>query len=171
MQLVWPHKPFKFSASEALPVCCSGVVRWWCHLKWLDESLLFLLHLYKSDILLCFFLNMISTNEWWPMVVYCFLFVTVYVWLQMASNPNLIVGESNLPPCWYILFVYNKLRSHLLVHRRRHAIHSSDSTSSSSDDEQFQRRRSKNRSRSVNRWEQQVYKGVVLFFWFFCNVK
>ncbi|XP_019112381.2 ATPase family AAA domain-containing protein 2 isoform X2 [Larimichthys crocea] len=35
--------------------------------------------------------------------------------------------------------------------RRRHAIHSSDSTSSSSDDEQFQRRRSKNRSRSVNR--------------------
>ncbi|CAJ1062032.1 ATPase family AAA domain-containing protein 2-like isoform X2 [Xyrichtys novacula] len=35
--------------------------------------------------------------------------------------------------------------------RRRHAIHSSDSTSSSSDEEQFQRRRSKNRSRSVNR--------------------
>lgn len=35
--------------------------------------------------------------------------------------------------------------------RRRHAIHSSDSTSSSSDDEQFQRRRSKNRSRPVNR--------------------
>uniref|UniRef100_A0A8D3CMM9 ATPase family AAA domain-containing protein 2 n=1 Tax=Scophthalmus maximus TaxID=52904 RepID=A0A8D3CMM9_SCOMX len=35
--------------------------------------------------------------------------------------------------------------------RRRHAIHSSDSTSSSSDDEKFQRRRSKNRSRSVNR--------------------
>ncbi|XP_038567961.1 ATPase family AAA domain-containing protein 2-like isoform X2 [Micropterus salmoides] len=37
------------------------------------------------------------------------------------------------------------------TNRRRHAIHSSDSTSSSSDDEQFQRRRSKNRSRSVNR--------------------
>uniref|UniRef100_H3C6D3 ATPase family AAA domain-containing protein 2 n=1 Tax=Tetraodon nigroviridis TaxID=99883 RepID=H3C6D3_TETNG len=36
--------------------------------------------------------------------------------------------------------------------RRRHAIHNSDSTSSSSDDEQFQRRRSKNRSRSVNRF-------------------
>uniref|UniRef100_A0A3Q4AUM9 ATPase family AAA domain-containing protein 2 n=1 Tax=Mola mola TaxID=94237 RepID=A0A3Q4AUM9_MOLML len=35
--------------------------------------------------------------------------------------------------------------------RRRHAIHNSDSTSSSSDDEQFQRRKSKNRSRSVNR--------------------
>ncbi|KAM6936195.1 ATPase family AAA domain-containing protein 2 isoform 2-T2 [Lycodopsis pacificus] len=35
--------------------------------------------------------------------------------------------------------------------RRRHAIHSSDSTSSSSDDEKFQRRRSKNRSLSVNR--------------------
>ncbi|XP_034552830.1 ATPase family AAA domain-containing protein 2-like isoform X2 [Notolabrus celidotus] len=35
--------------------------------------------------------------------------------------------------------------------RRRHAFHSSDSTSSSSDEEQFQRRRSKNRSRSVNR--------------------
>ncbi|XP_013879634.1 ATPase family AAA domain-containing protein 2 [Austrofundulus limnaeus] len=35
--------------------------------------------------------------------------------------------------------------------RRRHAIHSSDSTSSSDDEENFQRRRSKNRSRSVNR--------------------
>nr|XP_054596622.1 ATPase family AAA domain-containing protein 2 isoform X2 [Nothobranchius furzeri] len=35
--------------------------------------------------------------------------------------------------------------------RRRHAIHSSDSTSSSSDDDKFQRRRSKNRSMSVNR--------------------
>ncbi|XP_055083792.1 ATPase family AAA domain-containing protein 2-like [Periophthalmus magnuspinnatus] len=37
--------------------------------------------------------------------------------------------------------------------RRRHAIHSSDSTSSSSssDDEKFQRRRNKNRSKSVNR--------------------
>ncbi|XP_040020597.2 ATPase family AAA domain-containing protein 2 [Gasterosteus aculeatus] len=35
--------------------------------------------------------------------------------------------------------------------RRRHAIHSSDSTSSSSDDEKFQRRKSKNRSLSVNR--------------------
>ncbi|XP_056300292.1 ATPase family AAA domain-containing protein 2-like isoform X3 [Pseudoliparis swirei] len=35
--------------------------------------------------------------------------------------------------------------------RRRHAIHSSDSTSSSSDDDKFQRRRSKNRSLSVNR--------------------
>uniref|UniRef100_A0A673A2D9 ATPase family AAA domain-containing protein 2 n=1 Tax=Sphaeramia orbicularis TaxID=375764 RepID=A0A673A2D9_9TELE len=37
--------------------------------------------------------------------------------------------------------------------RRRHAIHSSDSTSSSSssDDEKFQRRRSKSRTRSVNR--------------------
>ncbi|CAN9514080.1 unnamed protein product [Ophioblennius macclurei] len=35
--------------------------------------------------------------------------------------------------------------------RRRHAIHSSDSTSSSSDEEQFQRRRSKNRTRPVNR--------------------
>ncbi|XP_055019278.1 ATPase family AAA domain-containing protein 2 isoform X2 [Boleophthalmus pectinirostris] len=37
--------------------------------------------------------------------------------------------------------------------RRRHAIHSSDSTSSSSssDDEKFQRRRSKSRSKSVNR--------------------
>ncbi|KAF0045112.1 hypothetical protein F2P81_001641 [Scophthalmus maximus] len=42
---------------------------------------------------------------------------------------------------------YNRRRSS----RRRHAIHSSDSTSSSSDDEKFQRRRSKNRSRSVNR--------------------
>uniref|UniRef100_A0A669E674 ATPase family AAA domain-containing protein 2 n=1 Tax=Oreochromis niloticus TaxID=8128 RepID=A0A669E674_ORENI len=42
---------------------------------------------------------------------------------------------------------YNRRRTS----RRRHAIHSSDSTSSSSDDEQFQRRRSKNRSRSVNR--------------------
>uniref|UniRef100_A0A3P8QRS1 ATPase family AAA domain-containing protein 2 n=1 Tax=Astatotilapia calliptera TaxID=8154 RepID=A0A3P8QRS1_ASTCA len=40
---------------------------------------------------------------------------------------------------------YNRRRT------SRHAIHSSDSTSSSSDDEQFQRRRSKNRSRSVNR--------------------
>uniref|UniRef100_A0A8C9X482 ATPase family AAA domain-containing protein 2 n=1 Tax=Sander lucioperca TaxID=283035 RepID=A0A8C9X482_SANLU len=37
------------------------------------------------------------------------------------------------------------------LRRRRHAIHSSDSTSSSSDDEKFQRRRSKNRSRPVNR--------------------
>ncbi|KAL6108851.1 atad2 [Pungitius sinensis] len=35
--------------------------------------------------------------------------------------------------------------------RRRHAFHSSDSTSSSSDDEKFQRRKSKNRSLSVNR--------------------
>ncbi|KAM7382544.1 hypothetical protein PAMP_002270 [Pampus punctatissimus] len=42
---------------------------------------------------------------------------------------------------------YNRRRTS----RRRHAIHSSDSTSSSSDDEKFQRRRSKNRSRSVNR--------------------
>ncbi|KAI3361362.1 hypothetical protein L3Q82_013546 [Scortum barcoo] len=42
---------------------------------------------------------------------------------------------------------YNRRRTS----RRRHAIHSSDSTSSSSDEEQFQRRRSKNRSRSVNR--------------------
>ncbi|XP_044214313.1 ATPase family AAA domain-containing protein 2-like isoform X2 [Thunnus albacares] len=42
---------------------------------------------------------------------------------------------------------YNRRRTSL----RRHAIHSSDSTSSSSDDEKFQRRRSKNRSRSVNR--------------------
>ncbi|XP_047216913.1 ATPase family AAA domain-containing protein 2-like isoform X3 [Girardinichthys multiradiatus] len=42
---------------------------------------------------------------------------------------------------------YNQRRTS----RRRHAIHSSDSTSSSSDDEKFQRRRSKNRSRSVNR--------------------
>uniref|UniRef100_A0A8C3AAL2 ATPase family AAA domain-containing protein 2 n=1 Tax=Cyclopterus lumpus TaxID=8103 RepID=A0A8C3AAL2_CYCLU len=41
---------------------------------------------------------------------------------------------------------YNRITS-----RRRHAIHSSDSTSSSSDDEKFQRRRSKNRSLSVNR--------------------
>uniref|UniRef100_A0A8C3ACY7 ATPase family AAA domain-containing protein 2 n=1 Tax=Cyclopterus lumpus TaxID=8103 RepID=A0A8C3ACY7_CYCLU len=39
----------------------------------------------------------------------------------------------------------------LCLRRRRHAIHSSDSTSSSSDDEKFQRRRSKNRSLSVNR--------------------
>ncbi|XP_042560325.1 ATPase family AAA domain-containing protein 2-like isoform X1 [Clupea harengus] len=39
------------------------------------------------------------------------------------------------------------------AHGRRHAIHSSDSTSSSasSDDEQFERRRSKNRNRSINR--------------------
>ncbi|XP_071326843.1 ATPase family AAA domain-containing protein 2-like isoform X2 [Trachinotus anak] len=42
---------------------------------------------------------------------------------------------------------YNRRRTS----RRRHAIHSSDSTSSSSDDDKFQRRRSKNRSRSVNR--------------------
>uniref|UniRef100_A0A8C9X9X8 ATPase family AAA domain-containing protein 2 n=1 Tax=Sander lucioperca TaxID=283035 RepID=A0A8C9X9X8_SANLU len=42
---------------------------------------------------------------------------------------------------------YNRRRTS----RRRHAIHSSDSTSSSSDDEKFQRRRSKNRSRPVNR--------------------
>uniref|UniRef100_A0A3Q1CXN7 ATPase family AAA domain-containing protein 2 n=1 Tax=Amphiprion ocellaris TaxID=80972 RepID=A0A3Q1CXN7_AMPOC len=42
---------------------------------------------------------------------------------------------------------YNRRRTS----RRRHAIHSSDSTSSSSDDEKFQRRRSKNRSMSVNR--------------------
>ncbi|XP_051720603.1 ATPase family AAA domain-containing protein 2-like isoform X2 [Ctenopharyngodon idella] len=34
---------------------------------------------------------------------------------------------------------------------RRHAIHSSDSTSSSSDEEKFERRRSKSRSRSINR--------------------
>ncbi|XP_070767520.1 ATPase family AAA domain-containing protein 2-like [Enoplosus armatus] len=47
---------------------------------------------------------------------------------------------------------YNRRRtSRSSSERRRHAIHSSDSTSSSSDDEQFQRRRSKNRSRSVNR--------------------
>ncbi|KAK0155594.1 ATPase family AAA domain-containing protein 2 [Merluccius polli] len=42
---------------------------------------------------------------------------------------------------------YNRRRSS----RRRHAIHSSDSTSSSSDEETFQRRRSKPRSRPVNR--------------------
>uniref|UniRef100_A0A665TLZ8 ATPase family AAA domain-containing protein 2 n=1 Tax=Echeneis naucrates TaxID=173247 RepID=A0A665TLZ8_ECHNA len=42
---------------------------------------------------------------------------------------------------------YNRRRTS----RRRHAIHSSDSTSSSSDDEKFQRRRSKNRNRSVNK--------------------
>ncbi|KAG7229369.1 hypothetical protein INR49_012886 [Caranx melampygus] len=47
---------------------------------------------------------------------------------------------------------YNRRRtSRNSSERRRHAIHSSDSTSSSSDDEKFQRRRSKNRSRSVNR--------------------
>ncbi|XP_070821724.1 ATPase family AAA domain-containing protein 2-like isoform X1 [Chaetodon trifascialis] len=46
---------------------------------------------------------------------------------------------------------YNRRASRSSCERRRHAIHSSDSTSSSSDDEQFQRRRSKNRSRSVNR--------------------
>ncbi|XP_068179412.1 ATPase family AAA domain-containing protein 2-like isoform X2 [Antennarius striatus] len=46
---------------------------------------------------------------------------------------------------------YNRRTSRSSSERRRHAIHSSDSTSSSSDDEQFQRRRSKNRSRSVNR--------------------
>ncbi|KAM3838481.1 ATPase family AAA domain-containing protein 2-like, partial [Diretmus argenteus] len=49
---------------------------------------------------------------------------------------------------------YNRRRSSRLVWRpiRRHAIHSSDSTSSSSsDDETFQRRRSKSRSKSVNR--------------------
>ncbi|XP_058503752.1 ATPase family AAA domain-containing protein 2-like isoform X2 [Solea solea] len=47
---------------------------------------------------------------------------------------------------------YNRRRtSRTSSERRRHAIHSSDSTSSSSDDETFQRRRSKNRSRSVNR--------------------
>ncbi|CAM4704056.1 unnamed protein product [Leuciscus chuanchicus] len=48
--------------------------------------------------------------------------------------------------------LYNKRRST----RRRHAIHSSDSTSSSSsssssDEEKFERRRSKSRSRSINR--------------------
>uniref|UniRef100_A0A7N6AG89 ATPase family AAA domain-containing protein 2 n=1 Tax=Anabas testudineus TaxID=64144 RepID=A0A7N6AG89_ANATE len=42
---------------------------------------------------------------------------------------------------------YNRRRTS----RRRHAIHSSDSTSSSSDDEKFQRRRSKTRSRPINR--------------------
>ncbi|XP_028984073.1 ATPase family AAA domain-containing protein 2-like isoform X2 [Betta splendens] len=42
---------------------------------------------------------------------------------------------------------YNRRRTS----RRRHAIHSSESTSSSSDDETFQRRRTKNRSRSINR--------------------
>ncbi|XP_038145602.1 ATPase family AAA domain-containing protein 2-like isoform X1 [Cyprinodon tularosa] len=47
---------------------------------------------------------------------------------------------------------YNQRRtSRSSSERRRHAIHSSDSTSSSSDDEKFQRRRSKNRSRPVNR--------------------
>ncbi|XP_041844820.1 ATPase family AAA domain-containing protein 2-like isoform X2 [Melanotaenia boesemani] len=46
---------------------------------------------------------------------------------------------------------YNRRTSRSSSERRRHAIHSSDSTSSSSDDEKFQRRRSKNRSRSVNR--------------------
>ncbi|XP_054477905.1 ATPase family AAA domain-containing protein 2-like isoform X2 [Anoplopoma fimbria] len=47
---------------------------------------------------------------------------------------------------------YNRRRtSRSSSERRRHAIHSSDSTSSSSDDEKFQRRRSKNRSLSVNR--------------------
>ncbi|XP_008322158.1 ATPase family AAA domain-containing protein 2 isoform X3 [Cynoglossus semilaevis] len=47
---------------------------------------------------------------------------------------------------------YNNIRtSRSSSERRRHAIHSSDSTSSSSDDEKFQRRRSINRSRSVNR--------------------
>ncbi|XP_035862222.1 ATPase family AAA domain-containing protein 2 isoform X3 [Sander lucioperca] len=47
---------------------------------------------------------------------------------------------------------YNRRRtSRSSSERRRHAIHSSDSTSSSSDDEKFQRRRSKNRSRPVNR--------------------
>ncbi|KAM6994457.1 ATPase family AAA domain-containing protein 2 [Tautogolabrus adspersus] len=47
---------------------------------------------------------------------------------------------------------YNRRRtSRSSSERRRHAIHSSDSTSSSSDEEQFQRRRSKNRSRPVNR--------------------
>nr|XP_020490645.1 ATPase family AAA domain-containing protein 2 isoform X1 [Labrus bergylta] len=47
---------------------------------------------------------------------------------------------------------YNRRRTNRSSsERRRHAIHSSDSTSSSSDEEQFQRRRSKNRSRPVNR--------------------
>ncbi|XP_035984936.1 ATPase family AAA domain-containing protein 2 isoform X2 [Fundulus heteroclitus] len=47
---------------------------------------------------------------------------------------------------------YNQRRtSRSSSERRRHAIHSSDSTSSSSDEEKFQRRRSLNRSRSVNR--------------------
>ncbi|XP_029361077.1 ATPase family AAA domain-containing protein 2 isoform X2 [Echeneis naucrates] len=47
---------------------------------------------------------------------------------------------------------YNRRRtSRSSSERRRHAIHSSDSTSSSSDDEKFQRRRSKNRNRSVNK--------------------
>ncbi|XP_017265508.1 ATPase family AAA domain-containing protein 2 isoform X2 [Kryptolebias marmoratus] len=46
---------------------------------------------------------------------------------------------------------YNRRTSRSSSDRRRHAIHSSDSTSSSSDDDKFQRRRSKNRSRSVNR--------------------
>ncbi|KAM9724009.1 ATPase family AAA domain-containing protein 2 isoform 2-T2 [Menidia menidia] len=47
---------------------------------------------------------------------------------------------------------YNRRRpSRSSSDRRRHAIHSSDSTSSSSDEEKFQRRRSMNRSRSVNR--------------------
>uniref|UniRef100_A0A4W6EDW3 ATPase family AAA domain-containing protein 2 n=1 Tax=Lates calcarifer TaxID=8187 RepID=A0A4W6EDW3_LATCA len=52
--------------------------------------------------------------------------------------------------CWLSMFKMNCLCI-LCPCRRRHAIHSSDSTSSSSDDEKFQRRRSKNRSRSVNR--------------------
>uniref|UniRef100_A0A7N6AEC7 ATPase family AAA domain-containing protein 2 n=1 Tax=Anabas testudineus TaxID=64144 RepID=A0A7N6AEC7_ANATE len=47
---------------------------------------------------------------------------------------------------------YNRRRtSRSISERRRHAIHSSDSTSSSSDDEKFQRRRSKTRSRPINR--------------------
>ncbi|XP_037533049.1 ATPase family AAA domain-containing protein 2 [Nematolebias whitei] len=48
---------------------------------------------------------------------------------------------------------YSRRSSRSGSERRRHAIHSSDSTSSSSDDdeEKFQRRRSKGRSRSVNR--------------------
>ncbi|XP_069393227.1 ATPase family AAA domain-containing protein 2 isoform X3 [Paralichthys olivaceus] len=47
---------------------------------------------------------------------------------------------------------YNRRRtSRSSSERRRHAIHSSDSTSSSSDDDKFQRRRSKSRSRPVNR--------------------
>ncbi|XP_053289105.1 ATPase family AAA domain-containing protein 2 isoform X3 [Pleuronectes platessa] len=47
---------------------------------------------------------------------------------------------------------YNRRRTNRSSsERRRHAIHSSDSTSSSSDDEKFQRRKSRGRSRPVNR--------------------
>lgn len=81
----------------------------------------------------------------------CFhLLALVSVFLQRATYLHVVE-----------FFLKNIISFYILrPHRRRHAIHSSDSTSSSSDDEKFQRRRSKNRSRSINRWELGWYSKV-----------